>query len=98
MIAQVKLHHWLLLTGLSLLLVISALLWSTRSLGYPNPEDARRPVNRISALSAAERDVSITRFSLICMDALVKAKPRDAIKYCPRMAKRPERRKSWLGN
>jgi len=83
MIAQRhNLRHAALIGGLALLVVATALAISTFGLGYPSPQDARNSVHDIGEKSAAERSAAVTGFSLRCMDALVKARPADAIKFC----------------
>jgi tetratricopeptide (TPR) repeat protein len=77
-----KLQHWLFLAGLLVTITVLALLWSVRGLGYPDPRDSTRPVHQFATDSTAERDRAVTRYSLMCLDSLSKAKAQDAIRYC----------------
>jgi tetratricopeptide (TPR) repeat protein len=79
---RLELRHVILIGGLALLVITIALVIGPRGLGYPSPQDAHRPVREIGAKAAAERDLTVTEYALRCMDALAKAKPADAIRYC----------------
>jgi tetratricopeptide (TPR) repeat protein len=76
-----KRHHWAALIAL-VLLTLAILIWSTRGVGTPNPADRSRPVGDIAEKAQAARAAAITRFSLICLDFLAKARPTEAVKYC----------------
>ncbi len=74
-------HHLLVVAGLFVLALV-VLLWTTRGLSYPNPADVRAPAAALGQRAASERDMAVTRFALICMDALVRGKPKEAVKAC----------------
>ncbi|MGZ5988439.1 MAG: tetratricopeptide repeat protein [Rhizomicrobium sp.] len=77
-----RLIHWVLLAGLLIAATLAVLMWSTHSVSYPNPADQRRPVDRLSQNSAQDRDMALTRFLLLCLDALSKGKTDSAVSYC----------------
>lgn len=81
--SPMKQHHLLAIAGLILLALI-LLIWSTRGLGYPNPDDTRTTTPTLQEKAAADRQVAITRFSLMCLDALTRGAAKEAVGHCDR--------------
>ena len=77
-----RLRHRFALAVLLLTAIVVVLLWSARGLGYRDPKELLRPTSEIARLSASERVVAHTRFLLLCLDSLSKARPREAVGYC----------------
>src|SRR4029079_550251 len=75
-------RHWLFLATLLVGVAAIALFWSVRGLGYPNPNDIRRSSNQFTADSHQARQTTITRYMLLCLDALGKSRSAEAIKHC----------------
>lgn len=82
MTAALRGHRAVVAIALLVAVAVLALLAGTRSLGNTSPGTATRAVPEIAAQSAVDRDVAVTVFSLRCLDALSKAKPREAIGFC----------------
>ena len=76
-----KQHH-LLVAGGVLLLALIVLVWTTRSLSYPNPAEVHAPAAQLQQKAASERDVAVARFALMCLDALTRGEPKVAVKNC----------------
>ena len=81
-LGAIQLRHWLALAGLALVIAITALLWSTRGLGYRDPKVTGRTTSEFSRLSATDRSAARARFSLLCLDSLSRTKPQEAVRYC----------------
>jgi len=77
-----RLIHWALLAGLLIAATLIVLVWSTHSVSYPNPADARRSVDQLSRNGARDREFAVTRLLLLCLDDLSKGDNGGAVAQC----------------
>jgi tetratricopeptide (TPR) repeat protein len=76
------LAHDLVMAGAIGLLVVCALLLSTRSVGYPSRAESALPIPDIESRTASDRAMAIFRFSLLCLDASNRGRLKEAIADC----------------
>jgi tetratricopeptide (TPR) repeat protein len=77
-----RLIHWALLAGLLIAATLIVLVWSTHSVSYPNPADARRSVDQLSRNGTRDREFAVTRLLLLCLDDLSKGDNGGAVAQC----------------
>jgi len=80
--ANYRQHYNLLTVAGVLFLAVVALIWTTRGLSYPNPADVHASAPELQRKAAAERDVAVSRFALMCLDALSRGAPNEAVGNC----------------